>query len=757
MTVDPATAAAHTEHQGQAYHFCCTHCLHRFQADPARFLNPPSAPPPDAAPQPNTGRAWTCPMHPEVVSDHPGSCPKCGMALEPTTPTADEGPNPELLAMSRRFWVALVLTLPIFVLAMSDMLPGRPLRGFNTGVLNVVQLVLATPVVFWCGGPFFLRAWSSLRHASPNMFTLIALGVGSAFAYSLAATLAPGAFPAAFRAPGGAVEPYFDTAAVVTVLVLLGQVLELRARGQTAQAVQKLLRLAPRNARVVRPGGHEEDVPVGQVRPGDVVRVRPGEQAPVDGEVTEGRSAVDESLLSGESVPVEKFPGEKVVAGSVNGTGGLLVRAEKVGADTVLAHIVRLVGEAQRTRAPIEQLVDRVARWFVPAVLAVAAAAFAGWWFAGPPPAGGHALLSAVAVLIIACPCALGLATPMAVLVGVGRGAEAGVLVRNAEALEVLCRADTLVVDKTGTLTEGKPRLVTVEPAGGFSAEELLRLAAGLERASEHPLADAVARAAADRGLPPAKVEDFRALPGQGVVGRVEGRQVVLGTAALLSEQGVTAAAGRRIDELRGEGQTVVLAAVGGTYAGLLGVVDPVRASSAEAVRLLREDGLRLIMLTGDDRRTADAVARQLGITEVIAGVLPAQKYEVVRRLQAEGRVVAMAGDGVNDAPALAQAQVGIALGTGADVAIQSAAVTLVRGDLRAIARARRLSRATMRAIRQNLFLAFAYNVLAVPVAAGVLYPSFGVLINPMWASAAMSLSSLSVVGNSLRLRRARL
>jgi len=593
---------------------------------------------------------------------------------------------------------------------------------------------------------------------SPNMFTLIALGVGAAYLYSLAATVAPWLFPAGFRTHHGAVEPYFDTAAVVTVLVLLGQVLELKARGRTSGAIRRLLGLAPKTARVVRPGGLEEDVPLEQVRPGDVLRVRPGEKVPVDGVVTEGRSSVDESMLTGEPIPVEKGPGDRVTGATVNGTGSFLMRAERVGQDTTLAQIVRMVGEAQRSRAPVERLVNRVSAYFVPAVLGVAALAFVAWGLWGPPPSWAHALVSAVAVLIIACPCALGLATPMSIMVATGKGAESGVLFRDAEALEVFGKADTLLVDKTGTLTEGRPRVVSVEPAGGLSEEELLRLAAGLEKGSEHPLAAAIVKEAEQRGLSVPAAADFRSVTGKGATGTVDGRRVVLGNAALLRDEGVDAGAVQaRLEALRAEGQTVVLVAAGGRLAGLLGVADTVRATTPEAIRLLHEGGLRVIMVTGDSRATADAVARRVGVDEVIAEVLPEQKAKAVRRLQGEGRIVAMAGDGVNDAPALALAHVGIALGTGTDVAIESAAVTLVRGDLRGIARARRLSRAAMANIRQNLFLAFVYNALTVPVAAGALYPFLGVLISPIWASAAMTLSSLSVVGNALRLRRARL
>jgi Cu+-exporting ATPase len=743
MSVDPATARASSVHDGRTYYFCCPSCRQKFEADPQRYLGG-SKPTPQSAP---AGATWTCPMHPEVVQDHPGSCPKCGMALEPATAAAEEGPNPELVDMTRRFWVGLVLSVPVFLVAMADMLPSRPLHPYM-GMLNWVQLALATPVVLWCGWPFLARAWTSFVHVSPNMFTLIALGVGAAYLYSLAATIAPRLFPEGFRKDGD-VESYFDTAAVVTVLVLLGQVLEIRARSRTSGAIKKLLGLAPKTARVVRPGGVEEDVPLGQIRPGDLLRVRPGERVPVDGTVTEGRSAVDESMISGEPIPVEKQPGAKVAAGTVNGTGGLLVRADKVGEDTLLAHIVRMVSEAQRSRAPVERLVNRVSGYFVPTVLAVALLTFFAWGAWGPPPSWARGLVNAVAVLIIACPCALGLATPMAIMVGTGRGAEAGVLFKDAEALEVLGKADTLVVDKTGTLTEGKPRLAAVEPAEGFTADDLLRLAAALERGSEHPLAAAIVAGAADRGLSIPEARHFQSVTGKGITGEVEGRKVVLGNSKLLNEQGVGDAGplAERANTLRAEGNTVLLAAVDGRAAGLLVATDPVRASTPEALRLLHDDALRVIMLTGDSRTTAQAVARRLGIDEVLAEVLPDQKHEVIRRLQAEGRIVAMAGDGINDAPALAQANVGIALGTGTDVAMESAGVTLVQGDLRGIARARRLSRATMANIRQNLFLAFIYNALSIPVAA------LGIL-SPIWASAAMSLSSLSVVSNALRLRK---
>jgi Cu+-exporting ATPase len=666
------------------------------------------------------------------------------MALEPRLPTADEGPNPELVEMTRRFWVSLLVSLPIFVLEMGHAHFGwhPPSASFLKGFLNGIEIVLATFVVFFGGRPFIQRAWDSVLARSPNMFTLIALGVGAGYVYSIVAFVVPEMFP-----PGEAVT-YFESAAAIVVLVLLGQVLELRARGQTGAALRKLLGLAPRHGRRVRDDGSEEDVPLERLQRGDRLRIRPGEKVPVDGEVLEGRSSVDESMVSGEPIPVEKEPGSKVVGGTVNGTGSLLMRAERVGAETLLAQIVRLVGEAQRSRAPVQRLADQVAGYFVPAVLVVSVLTFLAWAIFGGESRYSQGLVNAVAVLLIACPCALGLATPMAVMVGTGRGAEAGVLIRNAEVLEILQRADTLVLDKTGTLTEGKPRLAEVEARGVFSADEVLRLAAGLERASEHPLAAAIVRGAEARELSIPTAKDFQARTGKGVVGNVEGRHVLLGNAALLSEHGIAIdAVHARLESLRREGQTVVIVAIDRQFAGLVSVVDPLRGSTREAIEQLHADGMRIVMLTGDSRTTAEAVGRQLGIDEIIAEVLPADKAEVVKRLQGEGRVVAMAGDGVNDAPALAQAQVGIAMGTGTDVAMESAGVTLVHGDLRAIARARRLSRATMRTIRQNLFLAFVYNTLAIPLAA------VGVL-SPILASAAMSLSSVSVIGNSLRLRR---
>jgi len=692
-------------------------------------------------------------MHPEVQQEDPGSCPLCGMALEPLAPRLEEGPDPELVAMRRRLWVGGLLTLPIFVLAMAGLVPWPELQHWlhaHQGQLNWVQLVLATPVVLGCGWPFFQRAWASIRQRSPNMFTLIALGVGAAYAYSVAATLVPWAFPAGFRMPDGSVEPYFDSAAVIVVLVIVGQVLELKARAATGEAIRALLRLAPKTARRIDAQGHEEDIPVEQVRVDDRVRVRPGEQIPVDGVVVEGASAVDESLVTGEPIPVEKHPGDRVIGGTLNGNGTLVVQAARVGDDTLLAQIVRMVTAAQRSRAPIEKLVNRVAAWFVPAVLGVAVLTLLGWSVWGPPPALAHALVHAVAVLIIACPCALGLATPMAIMVGMGVGARLGVLFRDAEALERLCQADVLVLDKTGTLTEGRPRVATVQPLVAEVTEaQLLALAATLERASEHPLAAAIVAAAAERHLSLEPIDAFQAVPGRGVQGRWRGQRVLLGTPAFLEQAGVDlAAAHAPLAALRADGQTVVLLAIEDRLWGLIGVVDPVRPTAREAVAQLQAEGLKLVMVTGDHAATAQAVARQLGVTEVLAEVLPQDKAAVVRRLKAAGHLVAMAGDGINDAPALAEADVGIAMGSGTDVAIQSAGVTLVQADLRRIVRARALSRATRATIRQNLFLAFLYNGLCIPLAA------LG-YVNPMWASAAMSLSSVSVIANSLRLRAA--
>jgi Cu+-exporting ATPase len=735
------------EHAGETYRFCNPKCLERFRRSPESFLAP--QPPEPAAP----GRRWTCPMHPEVVRDAPGSCPICGMALEPMEISAEEEESAELADMRRRFRVSAVLTLPLFVLAMSEM--WRPLHG--RGWLWL-QLALATPVVLWGGWPFFERGWASLVSRRLNMFTLIALGTAAAYGYSVLAVLAPAWFPAAFRGHGGAIAVYFEAAAVIVTLVLLGQVLELRARSRTGAAIRALLGLAPRTARRIEAGGAERDVPLDAVVPGDLLRIRPGEKIPVDGVVTEGRSAVDESMLTGEPMPVEKDPGDRVVGATVNQTGGLVIRADKVGAETLLAQIVRMVAEAQRSRAPIQRLADRVSAWFVPAVIAVAVVAFVAWAAFGPEPRLAYALVNAVAVLIIACPCALGLATPMSIMVATGRGAQAGVLFKNAEAIEQLRAVDTLVVDKTGTLTEGRPRLSAVEVAPGTDANELLRLAASLERGSEHPLAAAIVAGAEARGLALAAPERFESHTGRGVSGAVGERRVALGNVRLLDELGIAPGPlAARAEALRADGQTAMFVAVDGRAAGLVAVADPIKATTPEAIRRLQEDGIRVVMLTGDSRTTAQAVAKRLGLDEVVAEVLPEEKAAHVRELQAGGRCVAMAGDGVNDAPALAQADVGIAMGTGTDVAMESADVTLVRGDLRGIVRARSLSRATLRNIRQNLFFAFAYNALGVPVAAGLLYPWLGVLLSPMVAAAAMSLSSVSVIGNALRLRRAAL
>ena len=793
MTVDPARAAGSWEYKGHTYYFCNPSCLARFQAAPDSYLKlsePAAAAPtlavptesdgtryvcpmdpeieqhhPGACPKcgmaleadlsttPQTRVEYTCPMHPEIVRPEPGSCPICGMALEPRTVLVEEGPNPELVDMTRRLWVAVLLGLPVFVLTMGDMLLGMGLGGrLDMQVTNWINLAFATPVVLWAGWPFFERGWNSIVNRHSNMFTLIALGVGAAYLFSAAGTLAPQLFPEGFRSHG-VVETYFETAVVVTLLVLLGQVLELRARGRTGAAIRALLGMSAKTARAIR-HGHEVDVPITDVKPGDLLRVRPGEKIPVDGIVVEGRSAVDESVVTGEPIPVEKTAGSKLTGATMNGTGSLVMKAERVGADTLLARIVKMVSEAQRTRAPIQRLADQVAGWFVPAVVVVALLTFAAWWGWGPEPSLAHALLSAVAVLIIACPCALGLATPMAVMVGMGRGARGGVLIKNAEALERLEKVDTLVVDKTGTLTEGKPSLAHVHAVSPFEEENLLRLAAGLEQASEHPLAAAIVGGAGARGLTIPRAAVFESMPGEGVLGVVDERRVILGTSSLLERQGVAATGlSAEADARRQRGETVMFAAVDGRLAGFLAVTDAIKASTPEAIRLLHEDGLRIVMLTGDNEATARAVGSTLGIDDVIAGVMPDQKRDVVRKLQQEGRRVAMAGDGVNDAPALAEAAGGIAMGTGTDVAIDSAGVTLVRGDLRGIVRARRLSRATMKNIRQNLFLAFVYNALGVPVAAGVLYPFFGLLVSPIWASAAMTFSSVSVIANALRLR----
>jgi len=800
MEVGPETAHRFL-HAGTDYLFCSAGCLEKFRENPGRYISaegggdlppqrdaveekivhgaeytcpmhpevrqvgPGSCPKcgmalePIAVAVPAARREWTCPMHPEVVRDAPGDCPKCGMALEPRTVSVEEEESAELVDMRRRFWVSAVLTVPLFLVAMADFIPGRPLENLaSPRTLGWLEFALGTPVVLWGGWPFFVKAWRSIANRALNMFTLIGLGVGVAYLYSLVAALFPYIFPSSFRGESGEVAVYFEAAAVIVTLVLLGQVMELKARSQTGAAIKALLGLAPKTARRLRDDGTDEDVPLDLVRPGDRLRVRPGEKVPVDGVVLEGSSSIDESMVTGESIPVEKRAGDRVTGATVNGTGGLVMRADRVGSETLLARIVQMVAEAQRSRAPIQKLADMVAGYFVPAVMGIAVATALVWGLAGPEPRMAHALINAVAVLIIACPCALGLATPMSIMVATGKGATAGVLFKNAEAIEVMRKVDTLVVDKTGTLTEGKPKLITVEPADGIDETGLLRMAASIERGSEHPLAAAIVNGAKERGVEPTEAESFESVTGKGVTGRVEGRSVALGNRALMDHIGVDPAdLAIRAESFRKDGQTVMFVAVDGKPAGILGVADPIKGTTAEAIRKLHGDGIRIVMLTGDNRTTAGAVAEKLGLDDVVAEVLPDQKAEAVKRLQGEGRIVAMAGDGINDAPALAQAQVGIAMGTGTDVAMESAGVTLVKGDLRGIVRARLLSRATMRNIKQNLFFAFIYNALGVPVAAGVLYPFFGILLSPMIAAAAMSFSSVSVVANALRLRRANL
>lgn len=802
MTVDPAKAKATAEHAGQKYYFCCTGCAQKFQSSPEQYLKPKpglvtiGAPPKPASQMPATPAAhkpaaayvcpmcpevheskpgacpscgmalepefptaitkteYTCPMHPEITRDQPGSCPICGMALEPRTVTASEEENPELHDMTRRFWISVALTAPLLIIAMADMLPRMPVqRVLPAAWLPWIELLLATPVVLWGGLPFFQRGWTSIVNRSTNMFTLIAMGTGVAYCYSLIATLAPGIFPASFREMSGRPPVYFEAAAAIVTLVLLGQVLELRARSRTGAAIRALLDLAPRTARVIR-NGNEQDVPLEQVQVGDRLRVRPGEKVPVDGVVLEGRSSIDESMITGESVPVEKTGGARVIGATVNTSGSFIMRAQRVGSETLLAQIVTMVSQAQRSRAPIQRLADKVAGWFVPAVIALSVLTFIAWAILGPEPRFAHAIVNAVAVLIIACPCALGLATPMAIMVGTGRGAHAGVLTKNAEALETLEKVDTLVIDKTGTLTEGKPRVTSFSTRNTLGEFEPLRLAASVERASEHPLASAIVAAADERNLKLSEVRDFESRPGKGIVASIEGKRVAVGNRALLSEEGIYPQ-----DFLVGDASagTAVFIAVDHQYAGSITVADPIKQSADSAIRELKQQGLRIVMLTGDNRVIAENVSRQLGIDEFHAEVLPGDKASIVKKLQQQGRVVAMAGDGINDAPALAQADVGIAMGTGTDVAIESAGITLLKGDLAGIVRARKLSRATMKNIRQNLFFAFIYNSIGVPIAGGVLYPFFGILLSPILAAAAMSFSSVSVITNSLRLRGVKL
>ena len=764
MTVQPATAAGSYEYQGKTYYFCTTSCLTKFRAEPIHYLTPPEPRTPRVMPVPSGGAVeYICPMDPEVLETQPGACRICGMALEPKVVSLEDERNPELEDMSRRFWICLGPSILVMLLAMADMIPGLSLPQVFTGsTRNWVQWLLATPVVLWGGWPFFQRGWTSVVNWAPNMFTLIAMGTGAAFGYSTVATVAPTLLPNSFRLHDGSIAVYFEAAAIITLLVLLGQVLELKARSQTSSAIRSLLRLVPKTARLIKPDGQEEDVPLEHIQVGHRLRVRPGERVPVDGTVQEGTTSVDESMITGESIPVEKTMGARVTGGTINGIGGIVMVAERVGRDTMLARIVQMVSEAQRSRAPIQRLADVTAAYFVPLVVAAALITAVAWAIWGPEPKLAYALVNAVAVLIIACPCALGLATPMSIMVGTGRGATVGVLVKKAEALEVFGKVNTLVIDKTGTLTEGKPKLLSVLVVPPWSDVDLLRLAASLERSSEHPLAAAVVAGAEERGIAYAPVEQFRSVTGKGVTGTVTGRHVAIGTAVFLqNDVGVSGQSLTQWDKeaasLRREGQTILFVAIDGQAAGVLGVADPIKTSTRDAVQELKAEGIRVVMVTGDHRDTAEAVARQLGIEEVMAEVLPEQKGQIIARLKSQGRVVAMAGDGINDAPALALADVGIAMGTGTDTAIESAGITLLKGDLRGLLRARRLSQATMRNIRQNLLFAFLYNVIGVPIAAGVLYPVWGILLSPMIASAAMTFSSVSVISNALRLRHVEL
>ncbi len=752
MKVQSAKAAAIVAHNGETYYFCGKGCAAKFQAEPDKYLRPQQAEPEPVGSEP---RKYTCPMDPQIIRNQPGSCPICGMALEPMTVSIDDE-NPELDSMTRRLWICVALTLPLLAIMVSNMLPNHPLQHLLGGALGWFEFAVATPVVLWGGFPFFQRGWASIICRHLNMFTLIAIGSGSAYLYSVVAVVAPQLFPASFRDMSGNLGLYFEASAVITVLVLLGQVLELKARNRTGSAIRALLGLAPKTARRIAADGSDDDVDLAAIRVGDMLRIRPGEKVPTDGVVTEGSSSIDESMVSGEPIPVEKATGAKVIGGTINGTGSLVMKSERIGSDTLLAQIVSMVSEAQRTRAPIQRLADVVAGYFVPAVLVCAVITFAIWAIFGPQPHYAHALVNSVAVLIIACPCALGLATPMAIMVGTGRGASEGILVRNAEALELLEKVTTLIVDKTGTLTLGKPVVVELIPAEDVTEPQLLQAAASLEKASEHPLAAAVLSAAKDRSVPLVAVENFRSITGKGITGSLSGKQVAIGNAALMADVASPPdALRRRAEALQKQGQTVIYVALGGTFAGLIAIADPIKDSTPEAIQQLQREGIKIIMVTGDNHTTAEAVASKLGIG-FEADVLPNEKAEVIKRLQQSGAIVAMAGDGVNDAPALAQAHVGIAMGTGTDVAIQTSGITLVKGDLRGIVQARRLSHLTMNNIRENLFFAFFYNALGVPLAAGILYPAFGLLLNPMIGALAMSFSSVSVIANALRLRTAR-